>query len=267
MTRRQLIEQIFLKKSCLCVGLDTDINRLPKSIQSSIDPIFEFNKSIIDATHDLCVAYKINSAFYEAQGVDGWTSMQRTMDYIPNSCLTILDAKRGDIGNTSDQYAKAAYDVLGADAVTIAPYMGLDSVSSFLAYKEKWSIILALTSNQSSQDFEFLKLSDGRFLFEEVIHKIKCWGTSDQLMMVVGATQTDMLKHIRSISDDYFLLIPGVGAQGGNLSEVLDACWTKDCGMLINSSRGIIYASSDIDYRDAARSEAQKLVDVMALRF
>lgn len=264
MTREKLVQQIYLKKSCLSIGLDTDISRLPKVLLSGDDPIFQFNKSIIDATSDLCVAYKVNSAFYEAQGSTGWDAMERTLNYIPDHCLKILDAKRGDIGNTSDQYAKAVFESLKADAVTLAPYMGRDSVDSFLKYKDKWSIILALTSNKSSADFEFLKLQDGRFLFEEVIAKIKSWGSADQLMLVVGATQTEMLRSIRNASRPYFLLIPGVGAQGGSLSEVMDACWIEDCAMIINSSRAIIYASEDLDFAEKARYQANLMVQEMA---
>lgn len=267
MTKEELILQIYKKKSYLCVGLDTDIHKIPKYLLDSEDPVFEFNKRIIDATKDLCVAYKPNIAFYEAAGPKGWASLQKTLDYIPEDCFTIADAKRGDIGNTSGLYARAFFDKassgLDFHSVTVAPYMGADSVLPFLEFKEKWVILLALTSNKGSEDFQFLE-TGGKKLYEKVLEDSQKWGNDHNMMYVVGATQAESLKHIRSIVPDHFLLIPGVGAQGGSLSEVSKYGFSKDCGLLVNSSRGIIYASQGTDFEERATIEAQKIQKEMA---
>jgi len=262
MTRQQLIEQIKIKKSFLCVGLDTDINLIPEFLLDFEDPVLEFNKRIIDATHDLCVAYKPNSAFYESRGIAGWKSLIGTANYIPKSCLGIIDAKRGDIGNTSTMYAKAFFDQASSgmsfDAITIAPYMGSDSVKPFLAFEDKWVILLALTSNEGGKDFQFIDTASGR-LFENVIQKANTWAGNDRLMYVVGATRAEEFLAIRKYAPDHFLLVPGVGAQGGSLQEVCKYGLSANCGLLINSSRAIIYASSGQDFAERAREEAQKL--------
>ena len=262
MTRKQLIEQIQLKKSYLCVGLDTDFTKIPKHLQSHPDAIFEFNKAIIDATKDLCVAYKINTAFYEAMGLKGWEAMEKTVNYIPGECFTIADAKRGDIGNTSTQYAKAFFETLPFDSVTVAPYMGEDSVKPFLQFENKWAIVLGLTSNPGSEDFEQRLLfsedtSQGKeFLYESVLRKVSNWGTPANLMFVVGATKASGLTDIRKIIPDHFLLVPGVGFQGGSLEEVSKYGMNKDCGLLVNASRAIIYASEKEDFAAEARAIA-----------
>lgn len=262
MTRQQLIEQIKIKKSFLCVGLDTDINLIPEFLLDSEDPVLEFNKQIIDATHDLCVAYKPNSAFYESRGIAGWQSLIGTSKYIPKTCLGIIDAKRGDIGNTSTMYAKAFFDPnssgMDFDAITIAPYMGSDSVKPFLAFENKWVILLALTSNEGGKDFQFIETEKGR-LFENVIQKANSWAGNDRMMYVVGATRAEEFLDIRKYAPDHFLLVPGVGAQGGSLQEVCKYGMSPNCGLLINSSRAIIYASSGKDFADRAREEAKKL--------
>lgn len=262
MNRTELIEQIKIKRSFLCVGLDTDINLIPDFLLDREDPVFEFNKQIIDATHDLCVAYKPNSAFYESRGLAGWKSLIHTSSYIPKTCLGIIDAKRGDIGNTSSMYAKAFFDKSSSgmdfDAITIAPYMGSDSVKPFLEFDGKWVILLALTSNQGGKDFQFIKTENGR-LFEQVIQTANTWAGNDQLMYVVGATRAEEFISIRKYAPDHFLLVPGVGAQGGSLKEVCKYGLSKDCGLLVNSSRSIIFASSGRDFADKAREEAQKL--------
>lgn len=256
MTRKELIEQIKLKKSYLCVGLDTSIEKLPEHLQSHPDAVFEFNKQIIDATKDLCVAYKINTAFYEANGLKGWEAMEKTVNYIPSTHFKIADAKRGDIGNTSSQYAKAFFEVLNFDAITVAPYMGYDSLQFFLEYKNKWTIVLGLTSNKGSEDFQQLKTGN-KFLYETVLKKVSEWGTKENLMFVIGATKANELESIRKIIPDNFLLIPGVGAQGGSLEEVSKYGLNKDCGLLVNASRAIIYSGKDENFAQAAKFAAQ----------
>jgi orotidine-5'-phosphate decarboxylase len=269
MTRKELFYNIKKKKSFLCVGLDTEFARIPKHLMGTDDPVFEFNKSIIDATIDFTIAYKPNIAFYEAMGIRGWTSLQKTVNYLEgyrNEVFLIADAKRGDIGNTSAQYAKTFFDktVSGFDfnAVTVAPYMGEDSVSPFLAYMDKWVILLALTSNKGAFDFQFQKIitpEGEKHLFELVLETSKRWGNADNMMYVVGATQATMLEGIRKIIPDHFLLVPGVGAQGGSLQEVVKYGITPQCGLIVNSSRSILYASAEKDFKDKARDEAKKL--------
>jgi len=264
MTKQELINQIKAKKSFLCVGLDADINKIPKHLLTLEDPIFEFNKQIIDATKDLCVAYKPNTAFYESLGAKGWESLQKTIDYIPNDIFTIADAKRGDIGNTSKMYASAFFDNMNFDSVTVAPYMGEDSVKPFLDFKNKWVILLALTSNKGADDFQFFK-ENATQLFEKVLTKSQEWGTDENLMFVVGATRPEMFTQIRKHAPNNFLLVPGVGAQGGELSEVCKYGMTKDCGLLVNSSRGIIYAGNDENFAEAARNSALKIQKEMGI--
>ncbi len=266
MTRKQLVEQIKIKRSYLTVGLDTDITKIPKHLQSHPDALFEFNKAIIDATHDCCVAYKINTAFYEALGLKGWEAMEKTVSYIPKGLFKIADAKRGDIGNTSSQYAKAFFETMNFDAITVAPYMGEDSIKPFLEYENKWTIVLGLTSNAGSKDFEQLRLSGegNTFLYEEVLKKVSQWGNMDNLMFVVGATKANDLEGIRKIIPDNFLLVPGVGFQGGSLEEVSkygmikDTSTTAPCGLLVNASRAIIFASEKEDFAAEARVIAQQ---------
>lgn len=252
-----LIEQIKQKKSYLCVGLDTSIEKIPEHLQSNPDAVFEFNKRIIDATKDLCVAYKINTAFYESNGIKGWEAMEKTVNYIPSTHFKIADAKRGDIGNTSSQYAKAFFDVLNFDAITVAPYMGFDSIQPFLEYQNKFTIVLGLTSNKGSEDFQQLKTGDN-FLYETVLKKVSGWGTKENLMFVVGATKATELESIRKIIPGNFLLIPGVGAQGGSLEDVSKYGMNKDCGLLINASRAIIYAGTGESFAEEARIIAQQ---------
>lgn len=259
MNKEQLFQQIQNKRSYLCVGLDSDIKKIPQHLLKSEDPIFEFNKQIIDATIDHAVAYKPNIAFYEAEGSQGWESLQKTIEYLPKDVFTIADAKRGDIGNTSSLYARAFFDKMNFDSVTVAPYMGEDSVKPFLEFKNKWVILLALTSNQGSNDFQREQLTSGDLLFEKVLKKSSEWGNSEELMYVVGATQTDMLAKIRQIIPDHFLLVPGVGAQGGSLEDVSSAGMNSTCGLLVNSSRGIIYASQETDFARIAGQEAKKI--------
>ncbi len=260
MTRAQLIEQIFKKKSYLCIGLDTDLTKIPKHLLKEADPIFEFNKQIIDATHEYAVAYKPNVAFYEVLGAKGWESLQKTIEYIPKDIFTIADAKRGDIGNTSSQYAKAFFEQMNFDAITVAPYMGADSVKPFLEFKNKWVILLAHTSNPGSADFQLLESrQSGRALYEEVILKSQEWGTPDNLMYVVGATRADKIAEIRRLAPDHFFLVPGIGAQGGDLEQVSKYGMNKDCGLLVNSARAIIYFSSGKDFASAAGKEAKNL--------
>ncbi len=263
MNRTELVEQIRLKQSFLCVGLDTDLEKIPAHLQSRPNGIVEFNKQIIDATKDHCVSYKINTAFYEALGARGWDALEETCDYIPDTHLKIADAKRADIGNTSNYYAKAFFERMKFDAVTVAPYMGEDSIAPFLSYKNKWTIVLGLTSNKGAFDFEMLKLSNGRHLYEQVLETISSWGSSEQLMFVVGATQASELENIRKIIPDHFLLVPGVGAQGGSLEEVAQYGMNKDCGLLINASRAIIYAGNGPDFTDKAAEVARSYQEEM----
>jgi orotidine-5'-phosphate decarboxylase len=262
MTRDQLVEQINKKSSYLCVGLDTDIAKIPQHLLKAEDPVFEFNRAIIDATKDLAVAFKINTAFYEALGSEGWDTMKRTIRHIPEDCLTIADAKRGDIGNTSTMYAKAFYEMLGADAVTVAPYMGSDSVKPFLEFKDKWVILLAHTSNEGAGDFQTLN-TGSQLLYEEVITRSQQWGTPDNLMYVVGATKANKVASIRRLAPDHFFLVPGIGAQGGDLAEVSKHGLNKQCGLIVNASRSIIYASNGQDFPDKARDEAKRMVNLM----
>lgn len=264
MNRKELIHQIKEKKSFLCIGLDTDINKIPKHLLSSEDPVFEFNKQIIDATKDVCVAYKPNIAFYEAMGLKGWESLQKTIDYIPKDIFTIADAKRGDIGNTSKMYAQAFFETMNFDSITVAPYMGEDSVIPFLEFDDKWVILLALTSNKGADDFQFFE-NDKRKLFEEVLNHSKKWGNEDNLMYVVGATRPEMFNDIRKIVPDSFLLVPGVGAQGGELKEVCKYGMNKDCGLLVNSSRGIIYAGDGENFAQKSLEVATTIQKEMAI--
>jgi orotidine-5'-phosphate decarboxylase len=255
MNRQTLIEQIRRKKSFLCVGLDTDITKIPSHLFATEDPVFEFNKAIIDATKDNAVAYKINTAFYEAQGLKGWISMGKTLDYIPKDIFTIADAKRGDIGNTAEQYAKTFFDTYPYDSITVAPYMGKDSVTPFLQFPNKWAIVLGLTSNEGSKDFQLQPCGD-ELLYEKVLKTVSTWGTTDNTMFVVGATRQEQLERIRQIIPDHFLLIPGVGAQGGDLATVAKAAMNKDIGILVNVSRAIIFAGNGMEYADQAAKAA-----------
>ncbi len=268
MTKQELFENIKRKKSFLCVGLDTDVNKIPEHLfDESDDAIFEFNKAIIDATVDLCVAYKPNLAFYESIGLEGWDVLERTVSYIrekyPDQFI-IADAKRGDIGNTSAMYARTFFGNMEFDSVTVAPYMGEDSVSPFLTYEGKWVTLLALTSNKGAYDFQFIRDEEsGEFLFQKVLKTSLKWGNDENMMYVVGATKAEMLTDVRAIIPDHFLLVPGVGAQGGSLEEVAKYGLNNTCGLLVNSSRQIIYASSEADYATAARAEAQKVQEEM----
>ena len=264
MTKQELFEQIQAKKSFLCVGLDTDVNKIPEFMFDEYeDPIFEFNKAIIDATADLCVSYKPNLAFYESMGLSGWDALDRTVDYIRTKYpeqFIIADAKRGDIGNTSAMYARTFLGNMNFDAITVAPYMGEDSVTPFLTYEDKWVILLALTSNKGAFDFQFIRDAEtGERLFEKTLKTSQQWGNDENMMYVVGATKADMLTDIRQIVPDHFLLVPGIGAQGGSLEEVAKYGMNSTCGLLVNSSRQIIYASSENDFAKAARREAEKV--------
>jgi orotidine-5'-phosphate decarboxylase len=262
MTRQQLFENIKAKKSFLCIGLDSDVKKIPAHLRNSEDAVFEFNKQIIDSTQDVCVAYKLNLAFYESTGSKGLESFEKTLRYIPKNIFTIADAKRGDIGNTSAMYAETFFRYYDADAVTVAPYMGEDSVRPFLNYTGKFTIVLALTSNDGAKDFQFM--SDGsEMLFERVIRNTMSWGNPDNLMFVVGATRDEQLQRVRELAPEYFLLIPGVGAQGGDLEKVAAHGMNKQCGLLINSSRQIIYAGSGNDFADKARAEATRIKQQM----
>lgn len=263
MTRKELIEQIRLKRSYLCVGLDTDITRIPKHLLSHADPVFEFNRQIIDATKDYCVSYKINTAFYESLGIKGWEAMEKTVHYIPPSHFTIADAKRGDIGNTSRQYAKAFFEVLNFDAITVAPYMGQDSVKPFLEYKNKWTIVLGLTSNPGSQDFE-LQQTGKEMLYEKVLKTVSGWGSTENLMFVIGATQADEFTNIRNILPDHFFLVPGVGFQGGSLKEISEKAMNNDYGILINVSRSIIFVGEKEDFAAEAKAMAAQYQNEMS---
>lgn len=276
MTRQELVNEIFAKRTYLCVGLDTDPIKLPKHLSSSADQLYEFNKAIVDATKDFCVAYKINTAFYEAHGSKGWDSMERIVNYIPSSHLKIADAKRGDIGNTSAQYAKAFFETLNFDAITVAPYMGEDSVKPFLEFTNKWTILLGLTSNEGAKDFEFQKLArrttagiesaelaldvgthQSEYLYERVLRTASGWGTEENLMFVIGATRPDEFINIRNLTPRHFYLVPGVGAQGGSLKDISEKARIDDCGLLVNASRAVIYASSGEDFADAAGEAAK----------
>lgn len=266
MTRHELIQQIRQKKSFLCIGLDSDIQKIPKHLLAEEDPLFAFNKSIIDATHHLCVSYKLNTAFYESLGLQGWEALIKTVNYIPEHIFIIADAKRGDIGNTSEMYARTFFDKdssgMSVDAVTVSPYMGEDSVKPFLRFENKWTIVLAHTSNKGSIDFQLMK-EHNECLFERVLRVSQTWGSVDNMMYVVGATHPETFKQVRRIVPNHFLLVPGVGAQGGSLKEVAENGMNDDVGLLINSSRQIIYASPKTDFAEAARSEAEKLQQEM----
>jgi orotidine-5'-phosphate decarboxylase len=265
MTYETLYQEILAKKSYLCIGLDTDINLIPPHFSHLSNPLLAFNQMIIEATADLCVAYKINTAFYESMGAKGWEIMEKTLNLIPETHLTIADAKRGDIGNTVTQYAKAFFEQMQFDAVTVAPYMGADSVKPFLQFAGKWVILLALTSNSSAKDFQFETLTSGERLFEKVLQTSQNWADKTQMMYVVGATQTEELAKIRTLAPEHFLLVPGIGAQGGSLAEVSNFGMNKHCGLLVNVSRSIIYASQELDFADKARQAAQALQEEMAI--
>jgi len=264
MNRSTLVSEIFRKKSFLCVGLDPELAKIPPHLLDSEDPVFEFNRHIIDATRDLCVAYKPNIAFYEALGPKGWHSLARTVEYIGDQHFIIADAKRGDIGNTSRMYAEAFFNQLGCDAVTVAPYMGEDSVGPFLGYEGKWAIVLALTSNPGSNDFQRDWLEDSRqTLWEKVLHRSQSWGSPENLMFVIGATHPEAFIRVREIAPDHFLLVPGVGAQGGDLAAICEHGMNQDCGLLVNASRSILYASSGQDFAQKASIEAKRLQQEM----
>jgi orotidine-5'-phosphate decarboxylase len=263
MQREELIHQIRAKKSYLCVGLDSDITKLPSHLMHEPDPVFAFNKAIIDATHDVCVSYKINTAFYESRGLAGWESMQKTLNYIPANLFTIADAKRGDIGNTSTQYAKAFFEALAFDSITVAPYMGKDSIQPFLDFENKWTIVLGLTSNEGAYDFQYFTQNDTP-LYQHVMQTVAQWGTPNNTMFVVGATKIEQLAAIRELLPEHFLLIPGVGAQGGSLEEVSRRAMNKDVGILVNASRQILFASSGTNFAEKAREQALLLQQAMA---
>lgn len=262
MKRTELIQQIRDKKSYLCVGLDSDITKIPSHLMQEPDPVFAFNKAIIDATHDVCVSYKINTAFYESRGLAGWESMQKTLNYIPANLFTIADAKRGDIGNTSTQYAKAFFDALHFDSITVAPYMGKDSIQPFLDVPNKWTIVLGLTSNEGAFDFQYFTQNNNP-LYQHVMQTVAQWGTPQNTMFVVGATKIEQLAEIRELLPEHFFLIPGVGAQGGSLEEVSRRAMNKDIGILVNASRQIIFASSGTDFAEKAREQALLLQQAM----
>lgn len=268
MTRAELIHQIKAKRTFLCIGLDTDLNKIPEHLLDMEDPVFEFNKAIIEATQDICVAYKPNIAFYESMGLKGMMSLKKTLDIIPDHCFTIADAKRGDIGNTATMYAKAFFDPecsgFDFDSITVAPYMGEDSVTPFLSFKDKWAIVLGLTSNQGSNDFQQLVIENGARLYEEVVSGVQQWGTDRNIMFVVGATRGEDIGKVRKMAPNHFFLVPGVGKQGGSLEEVVKFGMNQDCGLLVNSSRGIIYSDNSKDFAKSARQEAQKLSDQMS---
>lgn len=263
MNRIDLFKKIQDKKSFLCVGLDTDLSKIPSHILKTSDPVFEFNKQIIDQTAEFAVAYKPNIAFYEALGPKGWESLQKTVEYIPKDIFTIADAKRGDIGNTSSLYAKAFFETMDFDSITVAPYMGVDSVKPFLEFENKWVILLALTSNEGSADFQLIPSQSGKPLFQEVLEKSSKWGNPDNMMYVVGATRGEKIAEVRKVVPDHFFLVPGVGAQGGSLEDVAKFGMNSHCGLLVNSSRGIIYAGKDKDFAKVAGNEAKKLQQEM----
>jgi len=267
MNKNSLINNIKRKKSFLCIGLDSDINKIPKHLHVKGDPVFEFNKAIIDATHDLAIAYKPNIAFYESRGSEGWNSLRKTIEYLKQydkEILTIADAKRGDIGNTSRQYAKTFLEYLNFDAITVAPYMGEDSVTPFLEYEDKWVILLALTSNKGALDFQMMSdKDDGLHLFEKVLNISQKWGNPENMMYVVGATQAEMLQTVRKHVPNHFLLVPGIGAQGGDLKEVVKNGMNRDCGLIVNSSRDIIFADNTELFAETAREKAKKMQALM----
>lgn len=263
MTKEQLFKNIQSKRSFLCIGLDTDINKIPRHLLKCEDPIFEFNKQIIDATHDLAIAYKPNIAFYEAHGTKGWKALQKTMEYMPKDVFTIADAKRGDIGNTSALYARAFFDQMNFHSITVAPYMGEDSVKPFLNFEGKWVILLGVTSNAGGKDFQFLECEE-KPLYQHVLQKSSAWGSEDQLMYVAGATRAEMFVDIRSTVPDHFLLVPGIGAQGGDLEAVARHGMNSTCGLIVNSSRGIIYAGDELDFASQARNAAKDLQETMS---
>ncbi len=263
MTRSELFSQIQKKSSFLCVGMDPDLSKIPAHLKSDRDPIFSFCRQIIEETADFAVAYKPNIAFFEALGPKGWESLQKLLEVIPKEIFTIADAKRGDIGNTSSLYAKAFFEAMDFDSITVAPYMGKDSVSPFLEFENKWVILLALTSNPGSSDFQLIKDEAGKPLYQSVLEKSQEWGTPENLMYVVGATRGELIGEVRKLAPEHFFLVPGVGAQGGSLSEVAKFGMNSSCGLLVNSSRGIIYASSGKDFAQAARKEAQILKEEM----
>lgn len=264
MTKQALIQEIRNKQSFLCVGLDTDLDKIPTHFLAFEDPIFEFNKAIIDATAAYCVAYKPNIAFYECYGPKGWESLKKTIDYIPKNCLIIADAKRGDIGNTSAYYAKTFFEYLNCDAVTVAPYMGEDSVTPFQTFPNKWVVLLALTSNKGALDFQLTKGENGDELYKTVLKKSSQWGSDENLMYVVGATRAEGIGEVRKIVPHHFFLVPGVGAQGGSLEDVVHYGWNNDCGLLVNASRSILYASNGSDFAEKATEEAKSLQQQMA---
>lgn len=263
MIKTELINQIKLKKSFLCVGLDPEWNKIPKHLLDLEDPIFEFNKAIIDASKEYCVAYKPNIAFYECLGSKGWDSLQKTVNYIPNNIFTIADAKRGDIGNTSAKYAETFFNTYNFDSVTVSSFMGADAVLPYLDHQNKWSIVLGLTSNEGAKDFQLLKTEKGKYWFEEVIEKSASWGNDENMMFVVGATRGELFKAIRRIIPNHFLLVPGVGAQGGSLAETVQYGWNSNCGLLVNSSRGIIYAGDGTDFAQKSALAAKELQQEM----
>jgi orotidine-5'-phosphate decarboxylase len=258
MTKEKLVQAITAKQSYLCVGLDTDIEKLPAGLPKTTQGVIDFNKAIIDSTAPYCVSYKINTAFYESQGIKGWQAMEETLAHIPSTHFTIADAKRGDIGNTSAHYAKTFFEVMPFDAITVAPYMGKDSIEPFLAYTNKCTIVLGLTSNMGSQNFEQQKLQSGQFLYESVLEQVATWGTADQIMFVVGATKAKEFESIRKIIPAHFILVPGVGAQGGSLEEVTKYGKNKEVGLLINASRAIIFASNENDFAEKAAMVAKE---------
>ncbi len=266
MNREHLVANIFRKKSVLCVGLDTDLSKIPAHLLQEEDPAFAFNKAIIDATKEFTVAYKINTAFYEAQGIKGWISMERTLNYIPNDIFTIADAKRGDIGNTSEQYARTFFYTYPYDSVTIAPYMGADSVKPFLQFEGKWSIVLGLTSNAGSADFQ-LQQCGTELLYQKVLRTVASWGHPGNIMFVIGATRKEQLQEVRALLPDHFFLVPGVGAQGGDVATVCTNAFNKDAGVLINVSRGIIYAGNGIDFAALAHTAAHNYQQEMEAFF
>jgi orotidine-5'-phosphate decarboxylase len=264
MNRQQLFAQIRKKRSFLCIGLDTDIAKIPPHLYGYPDPVLEFNRQIIEATHDLCVAYKPNTAFYESRGFEGWMTLEKTVQEIPYDIFTIADAKRGDIGNTSGMYAKGFFDQMNFDSITLSPYMGHDSVTPYFRFEGKWAILLALTSNEGAEDLQMIRTPDG-MLWEEVLRRTRLWGTPDNTMFVVGATKAEMLTKVRAIVPDHFLLVPGVGAQGGSLEEVARYGLNSQCGLLVNSSRAIIYAGNDEDFAERAREVAKAVQQEMAI--